>query len=448
MFSARFRHIHSLYLHVILAFAILSPIHAKAKKQWTLQECTEYAVKNNIQLKQQRNIIKKTELSLNTSKSSRLPNLIYSMSQNFSYGRSLSVDNVYVNQNVKTTSFSLTTELPLFTGFRISNSIKMNMLSSMACSSDEEKLENLLRINVAEAYIQVLYNEEAVKIAAYQVETDSIQLDRCISFEAAGRISHIDVSQQKSILAQSRQVYVQNYTNMQSSLLTLAQLMNLETTEGFEICTAMSDVSDIAIGSPCEIYEIALSVRPEIKAEKQRLDAAEKAINVAKSYLYPQLSLSGGINTRYYNTSEYQNEDFFSQLKNKFNRFFSLNLSFPLFNRFETRNNINRAKVERDDQQLVLENARNELYKAVQQSYYKAVNAKSNYEASVVAVSSSKETFELIKEKYENGRATILEYEESKRRYLEAESKLLQAKYELLLMAKTLRFYCGETLTI
>lgn len=357
-------------------------------------------------------------------------------------------DNTYVNQNVKTTSFSLSSDMPLFTGFRISNTVKQNMLNYLACKSDLEIKENLVCLNVFEAYVQILCNKEYLKISEYQVKQDSIQLEGLIALEKSGRLSYVEVSKQKALLSQSRLVNMQNLSNLRSSLLTLTQLMNLGSFEDFDVENSMDVIFDDEIDNPMDIYERALMKRPEIQAEKYRADASLKAMKIAKSYRYPQLSLSVGLSTHYYYSSKSINEDFFSQLKNKFSKSFAFNLNIPIFNRFETKNNIKKAKVDYDSQMLVLENVKTELYQTIQQAYNNAVNAKMNYAACVDAVRSSKDAFDLVLSKYDVGLANVLEYSDAKSKYIESECKLLQAKFELLFAIKALKFYDGQPLDI
>lgn len=435
------------FMLVIASFCAPLVVFA-SQKRWKLQECMDYAKRNNMQIRKLRYDIEKAQLALNSAKYSRLPSLSSSASQNFSYGRSLSLDNTYVNQNVKTTSFSLSSDMPLFTGFRISNTIKLNMLNYLACKSDVETMENLVCLNVFEAYVQILCNKEYLKISNYQVKQDSIQLEGLRILEKTGRLSYVEVSKQKALLSQSRLVNMQNFSNLRSSFLALTQLMNLKSFEDFDVENSIDSVFNDEIDNPMDIYNSALMERPEIQTEKYRADASLKAIKIAKSYRYPQLSLSGGLSTHYYYSSQSVNENFFSQLKNKFSKSFTFNLNIPIFNRFETKNNIKKSEFEYESQILVLENVKTELYQTIQHAYNKAVNAKMNYAACVDAVTSCKDAFDLVLSKYDVGLANVLEYSDAKSKYIESECKLLQAKFELLFAIKALRFYGGKPLGI
>lgn len=419
-----------------------------SQKKWKLQECIDYAIKNNVQLRRLRLNADIAQLSWDNAKHSRYPNLSSSASQNFSLGRSLSYDNTYVNQNVNNTSFAISTDIPLFTGFRIPNTIKLNMLNYLASKSDVEKMENLLCIDIFEAYTQILLCKENLYISKYQVELDSIQYESAKALEQVGRLSYIDVSRQNALLSQSRMSYTQSLTNFRSSLLAMTQLLNLSSVDGFDVADSLQGNVYDAIDNPHEVYQKALASRPEVVAEKYRAEAARKAVAVAKSYRYPQLSLSGGLNTHYYYSSHADNNTFSSQLKNNFSQSISINLSIPIFNRFETRNGIKRAEIESKSQMLTLENTESELYQTIQQAYNNAINAQMNYQACCDAVTSCKDAFTLVTSKYNSGRVNAVEYSDIKSKYIESKCKLLQAKYQLLFAVKKLKFYGGESLNV
>ena len=184
-----------------------------------------------------------------------------------------------------------------------------------------------------------------------------------------------------------------------------------------------------------------------MQAEQLRLSATERNIDIAKAGNYPTLSLSAGLQSNYYKTNGMQADPFATQLKNNFSQYIGLNLSVPIFNRFQTRNSIRSARIDRENQLLQLENVKKSLYKEIQQVYYNAVAADSKYHSSEAASQSSKDAFTLMQAKYENGKATITEFNEAKNNYLKAESDLVQSRYENLYQITLLNFYRGRELT-
>lgn len=437
----------------VLPFYLLTflPLTSWAQtKQWSLRECCDYAVEHNISIKQQANQCRQQELQLSTAKNSRLPDLSGSVGQNFSFGRGLTAENTYSNTNTSNTSFGLSTSVPLFTGFRIPNEIKLNQLNLEAATADLEKAKNDIRIQVAEAYVQILYNMEIADVARRQIEIDSAQVRRLEAFVDNGKAAEAELSQQKATLANSRLTATQAENNYRLSILTMTQLLELPTPEGFTIQRPTQEeldaLSQIGILGPDQIYAEALGVKPEILSQQLKLKGSEHSIKIAQAANYPTLSLGGGLGTNYYTTSGFTSDPFGTQLKNNFSQYVSLNLNIPIFNRFQTRNNIRSARIDLENQQLQLDNTKKTLYKDIQQVYYNALNAQAKEKSSEEALHSTKDAFALMQAKYENGKATITEFNESKNNYLKSESDLVQARYENLYQHALIEFYRGKEL--
>ena len=177
-----------------------------------------------------------------------------------------------------------------------------------------------------------------------------------------------------------------------------------------------------------------------------RLKGTEHSIKIAQAGNYPTLSLSGGMGTNYYTTSGFKSDGFGSQLKNNFSQYIGLNLNVPIFNRFQTRNNIRNARITQENQQLALENTKKTLYQDIQKVYYNALNAQAKEKASQQAVATANDAFHLTQAKYENGKATITEFNEAKNNYLKSESDLVQARYENIYQQALIAFYRGHDL--
>ena len=422
-------------------------------KQWTLRECCDYAVEHNISIKQQENACRQQELQLSTAKNSRLPDLSASASQNFSFGRGLTAENTYSNTNTSSTSFSLGTSVPIFTGFQIPNQIKLSQLNLEAATADLDKAKDDIRMQVAQAYVQILYDLEIAEVAHRQIAIDSAQVVRLQAFVDNGKAAEAELSQQKATLANSRLTATQADNNTRLAILALTQLLELPTPDGFAIVrpdTAAANSSlfilHSSLPSPDAIYAEALGVKPEIAAQQLRLKGTEHSIKIAQAANLPTLSLSGGLGTNYYTTSGFKSDGFSTQLKNNFSQYIGLNLSIPIFNRFQTRNNVRNARIEQENQQLQLDNTKKTLYKEIQQVYYNALNAQSKEKSSEEALQSTKDAFQLMQAKYENGKATITEFNESKNNYLKSESDLVQARYENLYQLALVEFYRGHDL--
>lgn len=200
--------------------------------------------------------------------------------------------------------------------------------------------------------------------------------------------------------------------------------------------------------SPDDIYADAITAKPVIRAEEFRLKAYDWTIKNAKSGYMPTISLSGGIGTNYYTLSGTHNDSFADQMKHNFSQYVGLSLSVPIFNKFQNRNQVRSAQLSKINQELQLESAKKSLYKEIQQAYYNAVAAQEKYRSGSDALSSAKKSYDLMLAKYENGKANITEFNESRDSYLSAESTLARARYEYLYSASLLDFYRGHELTL
>lgn len=412
--------------------------------EWTLSECIDYALENNLSIKQSSLNVERNEIAVNTAINSRLPGVSASVGESISFGRGLGDDNVYVNTNASQTNFSVGADVPVFNGFQIKHNIEQTRLDLKAATADLDKAKDDIRVAVAQAYVQILYNMEILDVAENQVEIDSLQVERLSEMATNGKASRAEVSAQEATLAQSRVSLTQAQANLSLAILDLTQLLELPSPEGFAV--VRPDAEAVRTGllmDPEEIYAEAVSFKPQIEAESLRLDSALKNVDIAKSAKLPSLSLSGGLGTNYYKANSYTAAPFYDQLSNKFSQYLNLSLNIPIFSRLATRNQIRTARLSVRNQEVQLESAKKQLYKEIQQAYYNAVAAQDKYRSSIVAQQSAKDAFELVRAKYENGKSGITEFNEAKGRFVSAGSDLAQARYSYLYQSRLLDFYRG-----
>ena len=411
---------------------------------WSLSDCISYALEHNLTVRQSALAVEQREVELNTAQMSRLPSLSASASENLSFGRGLTADNTYSNANTTSTSFNLGSSVPIFQGFEINNSIKLGKLNLEAATVDLEKARDDIRVAVAQAYVQILYDQELLRVAQEQSKHDEELLKQIQERERAGKVSSAEVSAQQATLAQSRQSEIQADGNLRLAVLELTQLLELESPEGFAVVSPeVGDVSKVLLMRPEAIFTDAVSVKPAVESAQLGVDYAELSIKKAKGAYLPSLSLSGGIGTDFYTTSKFTPDPFWNQLKNNFSQYVGLNLSIPIFNRFSTRNNVRNAEINYRGQQLNLENVKKSLYKEIQQAYYNAVNAQARYDGSRQSAESARMHYELTEEKYTVGKAGIADYNDARNSWLRAESEHIQARYQCLYQTKLLDFYRG-----
>ena len=426
--------------------AILAADTANAAEGWTLDRCIEYAIENNIQIRQSDITAQNRDIDYNSARSNRLPGVSASASQGWSFGRSITANNTYANTNTASTSFSIGTDVTLFAGRRLTGNIQMAELSLEAAKSDLERIKDDVRVQVAQAFIQIVYNRSILDVARNQVRIDSMQVERLTALAAIGKASSAEVASQKATLAQSNLSVIQAENNLKMSILTLTQLLELPSPEGFDIIQPGSDEIDFTIpDSPENIYAEALNIKPAIKSEELRLEQAGKNIDIAKGGYYPTLSLSAGAGTSYYTSSNLPSDAFGDQLKNNLGPHVGLNLSIPIFSRNSNRNNVRSAQLNRMSQEMQLDNVKKNLYKEIQQAYYNAVASKSRYESSQEVAVSAQESFDLVQAKYEGGKASITEFNESKNRLVTAQADVIKYRYEFLFNTALLEFYRNST---
>ena len=381
-----------------------------------------------------------------------MPNLNGSAGQSWNWGRTQTAvkneetgdySTVYVNTSSQGSNLNLSTSIPLFTGLQIPNQYALAKLNLKAATADLAKAQEDIAINVASAYLQVLFNQELQQVAESQVELSLQQQARITRLADMGKASMAEVAEAKARVAQDQMTAVQARNNYELALLDLSQLIELESPEGFLLESPDVSFALQQLTPPDEIYQTALAQKPAIQAAEYRLEGSKHSIRIAQSAYYPQLNLNGSLGTNYYSTI---NRTFRQQMGDNFSKYVGLSLSVPIFNRFSTRNRVRSARLQRDNYELQLTETKKTLYKEIQQAWYNAVAAESKYSSSHTAAEAGAESFRLMSEKYENGKANAVEYNEAKQNLMRAQSDELQAKYEYLFRSKILDFYKGESI--
>lgn len=435
------------HIFLIIAWS-LTCFCLQAQEVWDLRKCISYAIEHNLSIKRQEATLDQNKVDLNTAQWSRLPNVNGSVGQSFNFGRALQADNTYGNRNTQSTNFSIGTNIPLFTGLQIPNNIALAKLNLKAAIEDLNKAKEDISIQVTSYYLQVLFNEELAKVAHNQVALSKEQLERKVAFFKNGKNSEAEVYEAKSRLAQDEMSAIQADNNYQLALLDLAQALELPTPEGFRIAAPqIEDITGI-LSLPDDVYAQALLNKPSIKAAQYRLEGASKSIRIAQSGWFPQLNFSAGLSTNYYNISGIENASFSRQWHQNFNKYLQFSLSIPLFNRFETRNRVKSARIQRNALSWQLEESKKTLYKEIQQAYYNAIASEAKYKSSRTASEAAEATFNLMSEKYANGKATATEYNEMRTSWMKALSDHIQARYDYLFRSKILEFYQGVPLEL
>ena len=434
-------------LSILLGLTLMAG-SLQGQERWSLRRCIDYAIEHNITVRQSTNAAEQSAIEVNTAKWARLPSLNGSASQSWNWGRTQTAvpgeegdySTVYVNTSSHGTNMSLSTSIPIFTGLQIPNQYSLAKLNLKAAIADLEKAKEDISINIASAYLQVLFNDELHQVALGQAELSKQQYARISRMREVGKASPAEVAEAKARVAQDETNVVQTENNYKLALLDLSQLIELETPEGFLVESPAAQLELQPLTPPDEIFQSAMTSKPSIQAAQYRLEGSKHNIRIAQSGFYPQISLNGSLGTNYYSTI---NRTFKQQMGDNFSKYLGFSLSVPLFNRLSTRNRVRAARLQRDNYALQLDNAKKTLYKEIQQAWYNAVASESKYKSSRTATEASNAAFLLTSEKYNNGKATAVEYNEAKQNLMQAQSDELQAKYDYLFRTKILDFYKG-----
>lgn len=423
----------------------------KPDRQWTLEECIRYAIENNIDLKQRELERKSREVDLHTSKYSWLPDLNASVSENLGFGRSESNEGLIVDRNSANTNASIQLSMPVFDGLRIPNDIAARKLDLKAAVETLNKAKEDLAINVASYYLQVLYNKEMLKVARLQVDLSAEQVSKTEALYKAGKVPVSQLYDIKAQLAKDEVTLTEAQNNVKLALLDLAQALELERAGGnFDVAEpATGDAVEQYMSSiipPDQVYDHAVTFKPQIKEQQFLLESQKKMLRVAQAGYYPKLNFSAGYSTGYYHNfgeGDYNNPPFSDQLKNNGQKFVGFSLNIPIFNRFQVRNSVRNARLNIHNRELMVENSKKILYKEIQQAYYNATAAQEKYISSGKSVDASKIAFSYAEERYGAGKSTVFEYSEAKTKYAQSLAEQTQSKYNFIFRTKILDFYNG-----
>lgn len=478
-------------LAFILIFSLMLSVYAQDSdtigKKWTLQECVDYALDNNITVKQNEYDISMAEVDKKDAIGNYLPT--FNINGSHSWNSGLNTDiatGLNVNQTTQTTNGGLSSGIVIYGGLQNLNALRRSELNILANRYQLDKIKDDISLFVINAYLDVLFGKEAVNVAIPQVEISIEQLRRTSQLVEAGTIPKGDLLDIQATLANDEQNLIITQNNVRISLLSLAQLLQLEDFNNFEVAeTEISTLPlvNLADYSVDKIYEKALENRYEIKIAETNIELAESDIKLAKGGLQPTLSGFYNWNSGYSNRnqvigSEIDPDNPFrvigqvegsgdNVLSENFrpitggpdsfsDQFFDLNkrssfglsLRIPILNGFRVSNNVKRAKIRYDQQQYALDQEELDLQKIIYTVYTDAIGALKLYEATQISVDAQNESFRYAQEKFDVGVLNSFDFSQIKNRLVRAESDYLRAKYDFIFKVKLLEFYYGLPVTV
>ena len=419
-----------------------------SQENWSLQKCIDYALENNIQIKQQALNTDYSQNQVNQAKSDRLPNLNAGISNNFNFGRSITYDNTYKNVNSSQYNGYLSTDVTLWNGSILQNTIKQRALDLQATIQDFQKAKDDMMLSIAASYLEILFAEELELVSQAQIEVTQQQINRTQQLVDAGSLARGAILEIEAQLAREELQLVNDQNRVQLAYLNMYQFLELPIAESFKIeKPKLPEIrANVTMSNSFDVFKNAVNVRPEIKAAQLRVESSRRQLDIAKGYSYP--SLSFGAN--YYNLYNNKYSDFTGesitladQLKNNKRYGMGLTLNIPIFNRYQVKNGISNATLQITDFEYRLQSARNVLRKDIEQAYTNALASLNRYISSEKAVSSMLEAFRYTEEKFNVGMINTVEYNQSKNNLTMAQSELLQSRYEYIFRTKILDFYNG-----
>ena len=433
----------------ILIMMAICLAHPALARQWTLRECIDYALKNNITLQKSSLTRRSAQEDILQSQAALLPNLTVSTNQNVSYqpwsemGRA-TVQNGIVEQSVEKVfyngSYAINSNWTVWNGNRNRNTIKLDKLSVEQVQADSAITANNIQEQIAQLYVQILYSAEAIKVNKKSLETSKQNEQRGIAFVEVGKMSRADLAQLTSHRAQDEYLVIESESNLRNYKRQLKQLLQITNDEEFDIVvpTTTDEMVTQLIPTLQSVYEAALEQRPEIKRAKLGIESSNLSIKMAKAQRLPTIGVNAGATTT---TTSMSDNSWGTQLKNNFNLGAGVNVSIPIFDNRSAKTAINKALIQRENYMLDLKDKQTALYSTIENYWLQAVNNQEKYKAAKIATQSAETSYEMLSGKFEQKLINIVELMQGRDALLKAQQNELQSKYLTLLNIYMLHFY-------
>lgn len=450
-----------------------------AQQQWTLQQCIEHAMKNNLQVRIAVLNNELNEANLKQSKANALPNVNFGANNAYNFGQTIDrFTNQFANTRVQSINVGLQTQWNLFNGLQNYHTIKQNQINILTGKYDIDRAKNDVSLNVANAFLQVALARELINITQNQVNTSNVQLQRIKKLVDAGALPKFNQYESESQLAAEELNVVNAKNQLNLATLNLALLLNVNPDDFSIAIPNLPDPNQLPLNYTAnQVYNAALSNQPIIKGAENRVLSAERGIKIAKGAMMPNLSFSGSLGTGYSGLARQiagydstlatigftakgdevyslfvnpilENSPYGKQFQDNFNRSIGVTISMPLFNNLQTHTAVNRAKINLESARLQLLQSKLDLQRAVLQAYTDANGSLNKYNATEKTVIALRESFKYAEQRYNVGAANAVDYNTQKNNVTNAETQLLQAKYEYIFKVKVLDFYLGKAIAL
>jgi outer membrane protein len=443
---------------IFLVVLLLGSKTTAQTKKWTIQECVEYALKNNISIKQSELDLKATSINKQLAMGSFLPSLNAGASHSWNIGLNQNITTgIYENQTTQYTSASLSSNITIYNGLQNQNRLQRAKMEQLAAQYQLTKMQDDIALYVANAYLDILFNRENLKVQKAQQANDEKQLLRTQELVDAGVVPRGDLLDMKATMASDKQKVVTAENNLLISRLSLAQLLNLDDFESFDIAGVDMDAkpSPVMAESPENVVAKANEVRVEIKIAQSNLDLAQRDIKIARGALMPSVTGFYSFSTRASYTDRIVGFDpsgapivegplpVFKQFSDNKGHNFGLELRIPIFNGFSAKGNLDKSKINYEKSKNAFDQAKLDLETNVYKAITNAKGALNTYEAAVSTVEARQEAFNYAKEKYAVGMMNAFDFNQSQTLYSTAQSDAIRAKYDYIFKMKIVELYFG-----
>ena len=430
-------------------------LSAEESNEWTLNNCIEYAIKNNIKLKQSRIMLEQSDVDVKSAKADMFPSLSFSTGHNlvnrpFSANSSTVSGSEVISTNQHTTyngSYGINANWTVWNGNKRRNLIKQTKSENEIAGLNVAEAENALKEQITQLYVQILYAKESVKINENTLEVSKATLSRGQELYRVGSLSKVDLAQLETEVANDEYQLVMSQNSLRNYVLDLKQLLEIPGLTPMELQVPELNDADVLspLPKPNDIYAAALQLRPEIKSGQLNIESSKLDVAIAKSGYYPQISINASTSS---NTNSASAECWGEQMKLGWNNMIGVNLSLPIYDNRQTKSAKQKAELQYNSTQMEMANIEKELYQTIETMWLEADNAQQQYIVASAKLKSSKTSFDMINEQFNLGMKNILELLTEKNNYLSAQQEVIQAKYMAVLERTLLNFYAGNPIEL
>lgn len=434
---------------VVLVFSALLTVSTFAQdKKWTLQEAVAHALENNISIKQTENALLTGAQDIRAAKGQFLPSVSANASQGLNIGTSLVAQGIFADRTSHSTSLGVNVSQSVFNGFRTLNLYKQSHLNQEINNLELTRIKDDISLNVVNSYLNVLFNRENLEIAKSQYEFSKKQLTQVKALVDAGVQPKANIFDADATLSRDAQQVTIAENNFELSLLTLSQLLQVPF-DGFDV-----EIIDVSAPSEALMYKdakpilnFALENRSEIIIAEKNIENAQLNTKISKSGYMPNVSLGYGFGTNAFYSNLVDNEAaFLDQINDNKGHSFNLNIAIPIFSRFQNKTSVAKSKIQENNSKLRLDQAKLDLEANIQRAYTDAQAALKAYIAANKSLDSQELSFNNSKERFDIGNITAFDLEQARLQFINAQSSLVNAKYDFVFKTKVLDFYMGKSL--